>query len=243
LSGVSSAAEGESNQERRKQNDSGTNVQPPVPTTHSDFAVDETNPEPSLNAVDPLAVPAQNQTEEKSGSRPPHSRTPLMFHGNASPPHISPQASPGSSPPLSPLFLETNPPPVIASPTDAPVSPHPSTTFPQPHTEYSFPELTSYDNSPLPFSWLAGDSSTAHSLSVTDVNSEDDVPGTQSPSSTQQVSTAVSLPRLSPASSSYSVTSTPDPIHDDSASSDGNDSSSPESLDDEGGSASGVCHK
>ena len=220
LSGVSSAAEGESNQERREQNDSGTNVQPPVPTTHSDFAVDETNPEPSLNAVGPLAVPAQNQTEQKSGSRPPHSRTPLMFPGNASPPHISPQPSPGSSPPLSPL-LETNPPPVIASPTDAPVSPHPSSTFPQPHTEYSFPELTSYDNSPMPFSWLAGDSTTAHSLSVTDVNSEDDVRGTQSPSSTQQVSTAISLPRLSPASSSYSVTSTPDPIHDDSASSDG----------------------
>ena len=243
LSGVSSAAEGESNQEWRERNDSGTNVQPPVSTTHSDFAVDETNPEPSLNAVDPLTVPAQNQTEQKSGSRPPHSRTPLMFPGNASPPHISPQASPGSSPPLSPLFLETNPPPVIASPTDAPVSPHPSTTFPQPHTEYSFPELTSYDNSPLPFPWLAGDSTTAHSLSVTDVNSEDEVPGTQSPSSTQQVSGTVSLPRLSPASSSYSVTSTPDPIHDDSASSDGNGSSSPESLDDEGGPASDVCHK
>ena len=63
LSGDSSSAEGESNQERREQNDSGTNVQPPVPTTHSDFAVDEINPEPSLNAVDPLVVPAQNQTK------------------------------------------------------------------------------------------------------------------------------------------------------------------------------------
>ena len=166
-----------------------------------------------------------------------------MFHGNASPLYISPQASPRSSPPLSPLFLETNPPPVIASPTDAPLSPHFATTFPQPHTEYSSPELTSYDNSPMLFPWLAGDSTTAHSLSVTDVNSEDDVPGIQSPSSTQQVSGAVSLPRLSPASSSYSVTSTPDLIHDDSASSDGNGSSSPESLNDEGGSASGVCHK
>ena len=51
LSVASSSAEGESNQERRKRNDSGTNVQPPVSTTHSDFAVDETNPEPSLNAV------------------------------------------------------------------------------------------------------------------------------------------------------------------------------------------------
>ena len=156
--------------------------------------------------VDPLVVPAQNQTEQKSQSLSPYSHTPLMFP--ASPPHISPQASPRSTP----------------------VSPHPSTTFSQPHTEYSPPKLTSYDNSPLPFTGLAGDSTTAHSLNVTNVNSEDGVPGIQSPSSTQQVSSTVSLPRLFPASSSYSVTCNPDPIHDDSASPDENgttDASSP----------------
>ena len=153
-------------QQEMKRNDSGMNVQPPVPTNHSDLAMD-TNlqiPQSSTYVVGSLqATPAQNLSGQHNSSTINEailpgqilSHTPLhMFPWNASP-QISPQASLSSSPPS--FSLESYPQPILASLSDAamPTSPHPYTSSLSlsdtpsaltPHSPTSFASLPNMPN-------------------------------------------------------------------------------------------------
>ena len=124
-------------QQEMKRNDSGMNVQPPVPTNHSDLAMD-TNlqiPQSSTYVVGSLqATPAQNLSGQHNSSTTNEailpgqilSHTPLhMFNWNASP-QISPQASLSSSP-ISPHLYTSSP---SLSDTPSALTPHSQTSSP-----------------------------------------------------------------------------------------------------------------